>query len=612
MSGDLVDDLGSPMSALATAYTTTLHRIKHAFEHQRSFPPSLSSHPAFSAHEFMRLADDIQRSLYQFDSTSCMRSLGFIEGARLLNDLMLIWMFYEDNVGGAVLERMFEEGGDKTLHLHNPRVRARTDPRCPSHGTGIRARAEGERKKYGAEAALGPVRRVVEGRPIFLITGTTTSRTSFPKVKPHAPNTVQNPARSTLTFRSRLKQRLWALGADKGAGHEVCGEDGARDCDACGTGVLGGHKGGVFGFFVVISPVLSQKNMLSLHRVLRTILGALTAAITFKLFFENPAMLAVCRYNVRFKDNTSVELIGFRHATAVIVGVIWAFMLYNRLVANYSCPPESLLRIPQADSRFTTPKKIAPNTPAGGRSPERTPLINGQATRSTPGILNNSLSMNGSNDILIRARTGLPPKASDQLLASIPDFMAMELRLQRQLIRLEELLAQTQHEPRLKGPFPVKLYRSILISLQIILDKLHSMRCVTTREECNAVSDVAYLCFGIYVARQDRMMQLAFVSFGPCIVLVPLPPYLPPVEKSRRELIDVIWKLDTAKVRSVKVSQQLLYFAYALMMKGVIQELDFLGKTLQEAFGVLGGGSTEEFENLFRVEAIMGEEVGGS
>lgn len=58
-----------------------------------------------------------------------------------------------------------------------------------------------------------------------------------------------------------------------------------------------------------------------------------------------------------------------------------------------------------------------------------------------------------------------------------------ELHLQRQLIRLQELLKQTQHEPRLKGPFPVKLYRDILTSLQTILDKLHTMRCVTTREE---------------------------------------------------------------------------------------------------------------------------------
>lgn len=58
-----------------------------------------------------------------------------------------------------------------------------------------------------------------------------------------------------------------------------------------------------------------------------------------------------------------------------------------------------------------------------------------------------------------------------------------ELHLQIKLIELQGLLAQTQHEPRLKGPFPVHLYRNILTSLQTILDRMHSMRCVTTKEE---------------------------------------------------------------------------------------------------------------------------------
>jgi hypothetical protein len=62
-------------------------------------------------------------------------------------------------------------------------------------------------------------------------------------------------------------------------------------------------------------------------------------------------------------------------------------------------------------------------------------------------------------------------------------FLSRELHLQIKLIELQNLLAQAQLEPRLKGPFPVKLYRDILTSLQTILDRLHSMRCVTTREE---------------------------------------------------------------------------------------------------------------------------------
>jgi hypothetical protein len=58
-----------------------------------------------------------------------------------------------------------------------------------------------------------------------------------------------------------------------------------------------------------------------------------------------------------------------------------------------------------------------------------------------------------------------------------------ELHLQIQLIEMKGLLGQTKNEPRVKGPFPYDLYTGILESCQTMLDKLHSMRCVTTREE---------------------------------------------------------------------------------------------------------------------------------
>jgi hypothetical protein len=50
--------------------------------------------------------------------------------------------------------------------------------------------------------------------------------------------------------------------------------------------------------------------------------------------------------------------------------------------------------------------------------------------------------------------------------------------------------------------------------------------------------------------------------------------------------------------KEVKVSRQLLFFAYALTMKGVTMELEYLGRTLQDAFGVVGQ-TPEEFEMLF-------------
>lgn len=147
-----------------------------------------------------------------------------------------------------------------------------------------------------------------------------------------------------------------------------------------------------------------------------------------------------------------------------------------------------------------------------------------------------------------------------------------ELHLQIKLLELQELLKQTQHEPRLKGPFPTQLYRSILTSLQKMLDNLHSMRCVTTREEWCVLPPVftSLLC-SVSESRAHRSMDL-LISVSLCrytsvrrdfilpvnkerremvgnIILyfstlssayrlkVPLPPYLPPAEKARQNLV---------------------------------------------------------------------------
>ena len=65
--------------------------------------------------------------------------------------------------------------------------------------------------------------------------------------------------------------------------------------------------------------------------------------------------------------------------------------------------------------------------------------------------------------------------------------------------------------------------------------------------------------------------------------------------------MDAIRRLDVVRNRDVKGSRQLLFFAYALTMKGVTQELESLGRTLQDAFGVIGQ-TPEEFTALFMDE----------
>ena len=62
--------------------------------------------------------------------------------------------------------------------------------------------------------------------------------------------------------------------------------------------------------------------------------------------------------------------------------------------------------------------------------------------------------------------------------------------------------------------------------------------------------------------------------------------------------VTAIRKLDVVRNRDVKGSRQLLFFAYALTMKGVTEELESLGRTLQNAFGVIGQ-TVEDFDALF-------------
>ncbi|KAF8586723.1 hypothetical protein K439DRAFT_1340213 [Ramaria rubella] len=649
MFGDLMDDLGPPMNALANTCITTLKRMQNAFERHRSGDPD--------PYELFQLAEDVERALFVFDSTSNHAVMRLYRRSDMSDSISLpsegvppvlangenetVFLVYffiftiqefareltllVDAVGRIyALERQAAERSiwrwlkDKCICL-----RAQTRRLSPQ-------------REYKSTPGL---RRRLCSLPVES-KGRKTPK--FPKIKPHAPNTVQTPARASLSFVGRVKQSFWALGARlKEPDLKYAFKAGVATAMLASPAFFDAtrpwfveYRGewALVSFFVVISPYIGQTNFLSVHRTLGTILGAITAIGAILAFYNQPVLLALfgfmfsmpcfyyivsmpqyaasgrfvlltynltCLYcyNLRYEE-FSVVTIAFRRAVSVIIGVLWAFIvsqfwwpaearrelgkalsefclnigwLYSRMVIHYSSPPEVLLRVssPQASTEATPLLEHAPHT-------------------------------------------ALTPRASDQLNSSIHDFLAMSLHLQLKLITLQDLLAQTQHEPRLKGPFPVKLYRSILTSLQTILDKMHSMRCVTTREEW-WVHFTVRRDFIVPVSKERREMVgnviLYFSTLSAAFRLkTPLPPYLPPAEKSRQELVNAIRNLNVVKARNVKGSRQLLYFAYALMMKGVVQELDFLGRTLQDAFGVLGGG-TEDFENLFRAEAIGADEA---
>ncbi|KAF8906326.1 Fusaric acid resistance protein-like-domain-containing protein [Mucidula mucida] len=657
MFGDLVDDLGPPLKALTSTCVTSIKRLRESFVHAHKAGKGSGS---LEPHEFTELVESIERSLMRFESTSnhaVMRlyrksDLVFMDST-LDGEMSASRMSISSRISaagkGENLALSGSESGESiflvyffifTLQEFATELTSLVDAieriynyeknrvswKVWFKRSGIRARERWHRlmgwmKKPKDKTGRPGLKRKISS----FILPNQRQRPTFPKVRPHAPNTVLTPARSNLTYVGRLKQMLWATG-------KRMGERDIKYAVKAGmaTALLASpaffdntrqwfleYQGdwALISFFVVMSPTIGATNFLSFHRVLWTLVGATIAASIYTLFSESPVVLAIfgfffslpcfyylvtkpahasaarfalltynltCLYcyNSRDKD-LSVVYVAYHRALAVTAGV-----LYAAFIARFWWPAEARRELGTALSQFCLnigwlyTRLVASNSFA----PEYRTETN-EDEEETEQLV----------ELTQSHQSGLT-----RLNNSIQEFMAMELHLQIKLIELQGLLAQTQHEPRLKGPFPVKLYRGVLTSLQTILDKLHSMRCVTTREEWYTSVRQDFI---IPVNKERHEMVgniiLYFSTLASAFQLkMPLPPYLPPAEASRQRLVEAIRKLDVVRNRDVKGSRQLLFFAYALTMKGVTQELETLGRTLQEAFGVIGQ-SPDEFEALF-------------
>ncbi|CAG8735631.1 12752_t:CDS:2, partial [Cetraspora pellucida] len=188
----------------------------------------------------------------------------------------------------------------------------------------------------------------------------------------------------------------------------------------------------------------------------------------------------------------------------------------------------------------------------------------------------------------------------NRLSISTKEFMDMELHLQISLLRLHSLLEQTPNEPRMKGPFPVSTYRQILIGCQNILDKLLSMRIAVTKEEWYSVVRKDFIAPIVEERRElvGNVLLYFYVLAAALRLKTPLPAYLPPAERARRQLLKKIRDLPVVRKRVIEGNDEhyIVYYAYVLVMEDVIRELDNLGIIMQELYGCMGG---EEFNAFF-------------
>ncbi|PWN51920.1 hypothetical protein IE53DRAFT_405416 [Violaceomyces palustris] len=444
----------------------------------------------------------------------------------------------------------------------------------------------------------------------------------FPSNRRHQINTGQTPA--AMTIKEHLQRIVWSIG-------EFLRQPDTKFAIKAGVGsailaspaffkstrhVFNEYKGqwALVSFMVVLSPTVGQSNQMSLHRIIGTILGAASAYGIYTLFPDNNVILpifgfffsipcfkyivghpqyassgrfvlltynltALYSYNLR-KVGIEVEQIAFHRTAAVIAGVIWATVL-NQLVWPFEARRELALGV--SDLIFKLAWLYQRLVLTYSSEPKSIQEDGSAADDDDDDELENQPLLATSNN-------------------TIDEFQAIELHLQVAIIKLEGLLSQTKHEPRLKGPFPVATYTAMIACCQNILDKLHSMRCVTTRD---AWYQQVRQDFVIPVNEERREMVgnvlLFFYTLGSAFHLkIPVPPYFPPASRFRLALIAKIRELPVVKRRAVRGSNEyLLFYSYALAMKDVISQLEELGRLTQSNFGIWGG-SIESFERQFQ------------
>ncbi|KAI7873761.1 hypothetical protein K492DRAFT_211962 [Lichtheimia hyalospora FSU 10163] len=363
---------------------------------------------------------------------------------------------------------------------------------------------------------------------------------------------------------------------------------------------------------VVMTPTVGGTNLVSIYRILSTVLGCFAGMIIYMLFPNNMYVLPVLtwlfsipnfwmilhhkhgkfgqftllaynlivlnKYNDRDTNHVEVWLLAFQRCVAILVGVVFG------LVATvYVWPYEARVELRKGLSDFLL--RLA-------RLYQK--LVSVYSGRP--------LAESMSNSSMIQNSCHYYDPSTPQRAVAKRAFMDMELDLQRTLLDLQALLAQTPNEPRLKGAFPVDTYKSMLNSCQNVVDKFCCMRTVVFKD---AWFQDVQRDFIMPVSKERREMVgnvlLYFYLLASALRLkTPLPPYFPPARNAWQCLITHLKELPANQSRMAMLDKEhvyVLYFSYVTMMEDIIRELDKLGECMTKLFGELI--PTNEWDSLF-------------
>ncbi|KAI8355698.1 Fusaric acid resistance protein-like-domain-containing protein [Blakeslea trispora] len=366
---------------------------------------------------------------------------------------------------------------------------------------------------------------------------------------------------------------------------------------------------------VVMTPTVGGTNLVAVYRIFSTALGCYMAMIFYMLFPGNMYVLIVLtwlfsipnfylilynkhgkfgqftllaynlvmlnKYNDRETNDVEVWLLANQRCFAILVGVV-----FGLIATAYVWPYEARVELRKGLSDFLL--RLAW-------------LYQKLVSIYIDYPVKNRTQANGQRELQQRTINIMEvgPNASEtQLLAfeaqrrlATQSFMDLELGLQRSLLDLQSLLSQTPNEPRLKGPFPIDTYRTMLTSCQNIVDRFLSMRTVMLKDTWQNKVEHDFM---IPVASERKEMVgnvlLYFYLLASALRLkTPMPPYFPPARKAWKALLQQLFEMPIAKSEKLleKNDVYMFYYAYVTLMEDIIRELDKLGENMTSLFGSL-------------------------
>jgi hypothetical protein len=360
---------------------------------------------------------------------------------------------------------------------------------------------------------------------------------------------------------------------------------------------------------VVMTPTVGGTNLVAVYRIFSTILGCYTAMVFYMLFPGNMYALSILtwlfsipnfyiilnnkhgkfgqftllaynlvmlnKYNDRETNDIEVWELATQRCFAILVGVVFGLIAtiyvwpYEARVELRKGLSDFLLRLAWLYQKLVS---IYVDYPVKNRGAN-----NHSATVVPTRHVVNLMEVDPAN----ASETQVLTFEAQRRLAT-QSFMDLELGLQRALLELQELLSQAPNEPRLKGPFPIDTYRTMLLSCQNIVDRFLSMRTVMLKD---AWHDEVQHDFMTPVAQERREMVgnvlLYFYLLASALRLkTPMPPYFPPARKAWKSLLDQLCEMPIAKSKKLleKDNVYVCYYAYVTLMEDIIRELDKVEK----------------------------------